>query len=624
MNNNITSNPFNLPPNAYAAFDATSLKSLMQQRLVQGGVFTDQIFEGSNFNSLLDIIAYSYNVLLFYLNKTASESMFSQVQLYENMNKVVKILGYNPIGYQSSVLPFQAAGSSDLPAGIYTIPRYSFFTVNGLNYTFTTDTIFTKTTNGEETLTTLSDSNILYQGSIAEYPLYVATGTPFEQFSLVAVSPNGQNEVVDHSNIFVYVKDKTQRWSEWSRVASLYLQDPNNKVFECRLNENQRYVLKFGDGVTGKALQTGDLVSVFYLRSDGTRGEIGPNLLNNNDLFLYNSILFNNIFADVRNPNTTYLTSSQALQIAFTNENPSTSFANLENSDDIRNNAPNFFKTQNRLITTQDYQNYISTNFNNIISNVKVVNNWEYLAEHVRYLYNLGLKSPNLDSRVLYNQVMFSDSCDFNNIYVYLVPKFRSTNSYKIQNNFLATGLKDTIINGLQDVKMATTEIVPMDPVYTAFAIGLASNAEINNKLLTPDLISETTLVINRNTSSFYSESEIKNQVYLIIKNYFNISNASLGQTISLTSLAAQILSVNGVDSIQTKRTVGGQVLTTQGISFLAFNPIYSEPGEDIAIITQNITLPFFKLPYLYNEDTLLSQITVQTSSSQGASLREY
>jgi hypothetical protein len=163
-----------------------------------------------------------------------------------------------------------------------------------------------------------------------------------------------------------------------------------------------------------------------------------------------------------------------------------------------------------------------------------------------------------------------------------------------------------------------------MDTVYTAFAVGLASNAEINNKLLTPDLISETTLVVNRNTGSFYSESEIRNQVYLIIKNYFNISNASLGQTISLTNLAAQILSVNGVDSIQTKRTVGGQVLTTQGISFLAFNPIYSEPGEDIAIITQNITLPFFKLPYLYNEDTLLSQITVQTSSSQGASLREY
>jgi len=96
--NNTTSNQFNLPFNAYAAFDATSLKALMQSRLSQGGVFTDQIFEGSNFNSLLDIIAYSYHVLLFYLNKTGSESQFTQAQLYENMNKIVKALNYNPVG----------------------------------------------------------------------------------------------------------------------------------------------------------------------------------------------------------------------------------------------------------------------------------------------------------------------------------------------------------------------------------------------------------------------------------------------------------------------------------------------------------------------------------------------
>ena len=78
--------------NAYAAFDAQSLKLLMQQRLTQNGVFTDQIFEGSNFNNLLDVVAYSYNVLLFYLNQTSNESLFSNSQLYENMNKIVKQL----------------------------------------------------------------------------------------------------------------------------------------------------------------------------------------------------------------------------------------------------------------------------------------------------------------------------------------------------------------------------------------------------------------------------------------------------------------------------------------------------------------------------------------------------
>ena len=192
----ITSNQFDLPFNAYAAFDATSLKSLMQQRLTQGGVFTDQIFEGSNFNSVLDIIAYSYHVLLFYLNKTASESMYNQAQLYENMNKIVKALNYNPIGFQTSILNFNATAPATLPTGIYTIPRYSYFTVNGLNYSFTQDTTFIKTEAGTELLSQLGQTALLYQGLFQEYPIYVATGSPFEQFSLAATGPDNNNELV--------------------------------------------------------------------------------------------------------------------------------------------------------------------------------------------------------------------------------------------------------------------------------------------------------------------------------------------------------------------------------------------------------------------------------------------
>ena len=70
MANEISKTDFPLQQNAYAAFDAQTLKSLMLDQLNRGGVFTDQIFEGSNFNSFLDVIAYSYHVLLFYLNKT--------------------------------------------------------------------------------------------------------------------------------------------------------------------------------------------------------------------------------------------------------------------------------------------------------------------------------------------------------------------------------------------------------------------------------------------------------------------------------------------------------------------------------------------------------------------------
>ena len=61
-------NDFTLAPDGYAAFDALSLKSLIINRLNAGNIITDQNFEGSNMSSIIDIIAYSYHVLLFYLN----------------------------------------------------------------------------------------------------------------------------------------------------------------------------------------------------------------------------------------------------------------------------------------------------------------------------------------------------------------------------------------------------------------------------------------------------------------------------------------------------------------------------------------------------------------------------
>lgn len=618
-----TNNPFELPINAYAAFDATNLKSLMQQRLNEGGTFTDQVFEGSYFNSLLDVIAYSYNVLLFYLNKTSNESLYSQSQIYENMNKIVKSLNYNPVGNQTCVLSFSAVAPSTLAQNAYTIPRFSFFNVNGINYTFTSDNTFIKSTSQREVLTQLMDSALLYQGTMVEYPLYVSIGAPYEQFSVAAVSQDGTNEIIDHRSIYVFVRDETNTWKEWERVDTLFLQNPNSEVFECRLNENQRYVLKFGNNVYGKQLQQNYQIAVYYLKSDGGPGAIGPNVLNGNRLFLMNTPQFNQIFNDIKTPQN-YITSTQAANLQFTNPYASTTFSDLENVDDIRNNAANTFKTQYRLITTSDFETFIKTNFGNLIFDTKVVNNWDYTADHLRYLYNIGLKAPNLDSRILYNQVNFADSCDFNNIYIYLVPKIQKTDSTLVNNNFLSVGLKTFIENKVRPYKMTTSEIIIMDPVYVAVGLGVASNSEITGKLLTPDLITSTTLNVGRSPDSRISENEIKNRVVTTVKNYFDVANVKLGQKIDLDFLNTSLLNIEGVETITTSRTINNQLIEKSGLSFLFFNPVYSEPTEDIQIVNQNLVLPYFKIPYLYDATNLIDRVKVFTPPYNGSSPREY
>jgi hypothetical protein len=96
------------------AFDATTLKDFIIQRLNENEKFTDQNYEGSNLAAIIDIIAYSYHVLLFYLNNTASEVDFNQATLYENMNRIVKLIGYKPTGQQTSVVPINAIAEAEI------------------------------------------------------------------------------------------------------------------------------------------------------------------------------------------------------------------------------------------------------------------------------------------------------------------------------------------------------------------------------------------------------------------------------------------------------------------------------------------------------------------------------
>jgi hypothetical protein len=614
--NNNQFNDFNLPINAYAAFDALSLKDLIITRLNSTNNYTDQQFEGSNLSSIIDIIAYAYHVLLFYLNRTSAESTFTTAELYENVNKIVKLIGYNPVGYQTAILPFQATSTVNLTVGTYTIPRYSYFNVNGTIYSFNSDATFTNTTQAAAALTDLQDNNLLYQGQYTEYPTYNAYGAPFEVLTLTLVNTSGQNVIIDHFNIDVYVKSSTSAntpWIKWTPTQSLFLEQSNATKYEIRLNENGRYEIKFGNGVTGQQLNTGDQVAVYYLKTDGAKGQLGPNLLNNKQLFFYNTSRFNAIQANVISPNLNLLTSSQAANIVFSNTDPSTNFIAAENVTSIKLNAPNTFRSQYRLVTPTDYVNYINKNYSNIITSSQVVGNWDYISGHLKYYYDLGVSSPNVQSRVLYNQVKFADANNFNNIYVYAVPKLAKTSSLTTRVNYLNSAQKQLIINDLQNSKLTTAEIIVNDPVYVEVDLGINVPGSTN---VTPDITTKTQLLITRDISSSLAPSSIAQQVANVFVNYFATTNDNLGLLIDIISLNNQILSINGVTKVETQYTdVNGNVYRVPGISLLVFNPIY--PYNDISVHAQNLPLPYFKFPYLANAQQFINKINVVTPSIQ-------
>jgi len=328
--------------------------------------------------------------------------------------------------------------------------------------------------------------------------------------------------------------------------------------------------------------------------------------LNGNSLFPYSSLNYADVTNDTKNENINYMTTTQFGYISFTNTDPSTIFGEPETVDNIRDNAPNTFKRQYRLITASDFKSYISNTFKNIIHDVQVVNNKDYLNGHMKYLYNIGLKYPSLESRVLYNQVTFADTCNFNNVYCYMVPKLQKSNSIKVNNNFVTDSQKQYIESYVDPIKLTSSEVIYSDPVYMAFNLGISLPVEILDK----EIYKQTKLVIVKRMDSRTNDDEIKSVVAKIFQNYFDSNNIKLQQTVDLTKLNNSISEVTGVKNFYTKRvTDDGRVLQADGISILYWNSVYDK--EDINVSTQNLNMDYFQFPYLYDRDNFLERIEV-------------
>ena len=591
---------FSLPRDSYAAFDAKSLKELIQTRLNQGGVYTDQTFEGSNMSSIIDVIAYSYHLLLFYLNQTSAESMFSDTSIYENMNRIVKLIDYKPKGYQTSLLSFNLNAGGLLQVDNYTIKRYSYIVAGSVYYSFTNDSTFNKTVEGTQSLVNFSSENVLREGQYIEHPELIALGEDFENVILAVKSVDDNIEIkIDSGSIDIYVQDvNSKKISEFKETSSIFLESSDSNVYEKRLNENGLYEFKFGNGIFGKKLNEGDSIFIYYIQSSGEAGVISPGVLDGNSLNVFNTPRFSTISRDIYNNTFNFLTTQQIQYLTFSNTLKSTIPVEKEDIDSIRNNASKNFQLQNRIITLKDYSNFLDSNFSQILKSFSVVNNDDYIDKYLNYFLNIGLNKPNDDSRVLFNQINFNSINQSNNIYLFLVSKFNNVDEND-NLNYVSTSQKTSIINSFKEQQQANINIVPVDPVYTAFGIGLRSS---DDEVLNQEINLNSFLVLKRNPLSNISTEALKQRVNNIFINYFDSLN--LNSLVSLKEISNQIFNIEGVEEIKTRRLINNNVLNeVDGINLLFYNPIY--PENDIQVISSDLQLPFFKYPYLIGKSIL-------------------
>lgn len=598
---------FKLPKNAYLSFDANSLKELIIERLNENEEFTDQNFEGSNFNAFIDVVAYMYHVLLFYLNTTSNESTFTTATIYENMSKLVSSIGYKPLGDQTSILTIDIT-AQNINAGAYVLPKFSFINVSGNSYYMLKDIEFEKVV--DNTVETLElSNNLLHQGTLKE-ATFTAVGESYETITLIDsyTSPQQtesakqvkENKFIADNTFSVYVQDGvTGNWSEWHEATSLFLEDPSSKKYEKRLNHSGNYEFKFGDSNNGRSLNEGDKVVLFYIVSDNDAGAVGANSAGNQSPVLYTSANWEAIYTDLYS-DLNSITSPTLPNLLVTNEFASTPIKPAETVDQIKQTAPKIFETQDRLVNKSDYESHINRHFGNVTRNVKVLSNEDYTSQVLFYYNNIGVKRGIDDTRTLLAQVNFSTSTNFNNIYVYTV----RTNQPIINEtvpNYLNEGQKRLIIDYCNQKKDITHNVIISDPIFKAFSFGVG---EITDSSSVDNILRESGIRVTVDRNIAVSDASIKTKIATIFKVAF--SSLDLGSLVDISQISKDILNIDGIEGLE---TVNGNNVTPN-LSFIIWNPDYRD--IDSVVLARDYKLKNFEYAYFYQVSDITNKITIR------------
>jgi hypothetical protein len=584
---------------SYALFNATDIKQFIIDQLKTGNsVFKDADYLGSNINAFIDIIAVMLQQILFSYSVNASETSFSTAMLYENMSKIVSILNYKAAGKQTSILPVKI--TINRPAGHeevsdVVLPR--FLTANhNYQYVLPEDEIIHL--NGNSTVV----DTVMFQGAVHQSSMFTAVGDEFETIYLDDNYINSSSSFISDNFFTVFVDENGDgNWKRYEETATMFLETSIAEKYEKRFTEDSGYEFKFGNGTYGKKLPEGAKIIIYYLISNGEVGIVGSNIFTTNKISLYASSEYNGISSAVADARTTTIVPFEWLTIQ--NSGPSTAISYPETVESIRKNAHKVFASQGRMFSLADYETYIRKNFTSYIKDIYIDKNDFYTSEYLKYFYDLGIASPQKDSRVSIAQVEFMNANNFNNIYCFLVPAINTIINGKVPN-YLNTSLKRQIVNKCKPQMGPCHNLVIVDPVYRAFTFGsdkLDDDSWNENQLLTK-------LVLVKNKHSKYSSSYVKSYCVETLKAYFN--SLKLGSTINPSIISQLILDSPGIKGYYLQDTNGN---VDGKITLFTWNPLYK--NEDRNILTQASASREFEYPYFYDINNLSSIVTIVEES---------
>ena len=310
----------------------TNLKTFLQSQ----AEFQDYNFEGSGLSILIDVLSYNTHYLAYLANMSTNEIYLDSADIRNNIVSLAKMVGYTPTSVR--------APRADIDIVVNNASGTSLTMNKGTIFSTTVDDVqYQYVTNGDITITPSSGvyrfSNVtLYEGTLVTFKYTVDVNDPDQKFII-------PSDRADTSTLKVSVQNSATdtTLSTYTFATTLANVSSSSKTFFLQETDDGRFQVYFGDGVTGVKLSDGNIVILEYVVTNTTESNGASSFS-----------LSGNIggFTDV----------------TLTTNSNSQGGAEAETNESIKFNAPLSYATQNRAVTTTDYETFVKQLYPNAIS----------------------------------------------------------------------------------------------------------------------------------------------------------------------------------------------------------------------------------------------------------------
>jgi hypothetical protein len=327
----------------FSNLDFDQIKTTLKDYLRANSNFTDYDFEGSNLSTILDVLAYNTYITSYNANMVANEVFIDSATLRENVVALSRNIGYIPRSRKAATatVSFFVDTSSITPTpSTLTLRRGSIASSSGSfgNQSFIFSILDDVTIPVFNNIAIFENLRI-YEGSLLTSSFTFSSNNLNQRFIL-------PNSGIDTDLISVVVKPNAQATNsvKYSLQDSLFDINAESKVFFLQEIEDERYELIFGDGFFGKKLDEGNFINVNYITSNGDSAN-GVSQFNFAGRLIYN-----------RNSIEYTVTSGISL---LTTGLIASGGENIESVESIKKYAPRIYASQNRALTSNDYETLI-------------------------------------------------------------------------------------------------------------------------------------------------------------------------------------------------------------------------------------------------------------------------